>query len=133
MDPYSADRAKRKERKFFHSISLDPNIKIVAICSLEGLPISSILPQGADETNMVTMVAACFSLAERSIIEMRKGEFEVLFMKGTKGYLITIPIFDHDISFLLMLSTSRDIDLRLISLENLRRIGREVVLSLFKG
>ncbi|MFX1281700.1 MAG: roadblock/LC7 domain-containing protein [Promethearchaeota archaeon] len=130
MDPYSADKEKRKRKKSFHDIFLDPNIKIVALFSPEGLLIDTILPQGVDETSMAAMVASFLSLAERSIIEMRRGDFEVLYMKGTDGYLIMIPIFEHDIDLIIVFSTSRDIDLRIISLENLRRIGREVFHSL---
>lgn len=58
MDPYSADSAKRKERKFYRAPApLDPIVMVVAIFSVDGLPIVSVLSQGVDETRAVAMGA----------------------------------------------------------------------------
>ncbi len=87
MDPYSADSTKRMRRKYYRS-PLDPNVRVLAIFSVEGLPIASVLPRGVDETRLAAMGATFLALAKRTIIEMRKGDFEALYMKGTDGYLI---------------------------------------------
>ena len=69
-----------------------PEVKATAIISAEGLPIASALPQGVDETRIAAMTAALLSLSERAIIEMRKGDFDHLFIKGSEGYLLVTQI-----------------------------------------
>jgi predicted regulator of Ras-like GTPase activity (Roadblock/LC7/MglB family) len=68
-----------------------PKVKAAAFISTEGLPIASALPQGVDKTRMATIIASLSSLAERSIIEMRKGEFDQIIILWNKGYLIIMP------------------------------------------
>ena len=53
----------------------------------EGHPIVSALPQGVNETRIATMTAALLSLSERLIIEIKKGDFEQIYIKGSKGLL----------------------------------------------
>ena len=60
-----------------------PEVKSAAIVSAEGLPIASALPQGVDETRIAAMTAALLSLSERAIIEMNKGDFDQLYIKGS--------------------------------------------------
>ncbi len=60
IDSYSADSAKRRERRFFRSTS-DPNVRVVAILTMEGIPIASVLPQGVDETRVAAMGASIFA------------------------------------------------------------------------
>lgn len=135
MDTYSADSAKRKERKFFRAPApLDPNIRVVAIFSVDGLPIASVLSQGVDETRVVAMGSAFCALAKRTVIEMRKGDFEALYMKGTDGYLITLSLSEIKVVELIVIfSTTRDVTLRDISPDNLRRIAKEVILPIFEA
>jgi len=63
---------------------------------------------------------------------MRKGAFETLYIKGADGYLITVSVIDPDIELIVIFSTTRDVSLSLISPDNLRRIAKEVFLSIFK-
>ena len=65
-----------------------PEIKTDVNVSAEGLPVASTLPQGVDETRIRAMAAALLSLSERAIIEMEKGDFDQLYIKGSKGYLM---------------------------------------------
>lgn len=65
-----------------------PEVKSVAIVTMEGLPIASALPLGVDETRLAAMTAALHSLAKRSVIEMKQGEFDQLYVKGSNGYLL---------------------------------------------
>ena len=68
-----------------------PEVKAAAIVSTEGLPIASALPQGIDETKFAAMIAALFSLSEKAINEMHKGEYDQLNIKGTSGNLLIQP------------------------------------------
>ncbi len=91
-----------------------PEVKAAAIVSVEGLPIASALPQGIDETRIAAMTAALLSLAERAIQEMRKGEFEQVYVKGTDGYLLVLAAGQNAV---LTVSTTKDVRLGLIFLD----------------
>ncbi|MHA1412394.1 MAG: roadblock/LC7 domain-containing protein [Promethearchaeota archaeon] len=82
--------------------------------SAEGLPIASALPQGVDETRIAAMTAALLSLSERAIIEMNKGNFEQLFIKGSDGYLLVLQAGPNAV---LTVSTTSDVRLGLILLD----------------
>jgi len=91
-----------------------PEVKAAAIVSVEGLPIASALPQGVDETRIAAMTAALLSLAERAVIEMDKGDFIQLFVKGTDGYLL---VLSAGMNAVLTVSTTKDVRLGLIFLD----------------
>ena len=94
-----------------------PEVKAAAIVSAEGLPIASALPQGVDETRIAAMTAALLSLAERSVIEMEKGEFDQLYVKGSDGYLLVLQAGPNAV---LTVSTTKDVRLGLIFLDRRR-------------
>jgi predicted regulator of Ras-like GTPase activity (Roadblock/LC7/MglB family) len=95
-------------------LSAIPEVKAAAIVSAEGLPIASALPQGIDETRIAAMTAALLSLAERSVIEMEKGEFEQLYVRGNEGYLLVLQAGPNAV---LTVSTTKDVRLGLIFLD----------------
>ena len=98
-------------------LSAIPEIKSAAIVSAEGLPIASALPQGIDETRIAAMTAALLSLSERAVIEMSKGEFEQLYIKGNEGYLLVQSAGPNAV---LTVSTTKDVRLGLIFLDTRR-------------
>jgi predicted regulator of Ras-like GTPase activity (Roadblock/LC7/MglB family) len=91
-----------------------PEVKAAAIVSVEGLPIASALPQGVDETRIAAMTAALLSLAERAALEMSKGEFEQVYVKGSSGYLLVLSAGQNAV---LTVSTTKDVRLGLIFLD----------------
>jgi predicted regulator of Ras-like GTPase activity (Roadblock/LC7/MglB family) len=91
-----------------------PEVKAAAIVSAEGLPIASALPQGVDETRIAAMTAALLSLSERAIIEMNKGDFDQLYVKGSSGYLLILQAGPNAV---LTVSTTQDVRLGLILLD----------------
>lgn len=104
-----------------------PEVKYAAIVSAEGFPIVSVLPDGVDETRFAAMTAALLSLSKGAIVEMRKMEFEGLFVKGSEGYLL---ILQTESKAVLAVSTTLDIRLGLISkikefLRDFNKLGAE--------
>jgi predicted regulator of Ras-like GTPase activity (Roadblock/LC7/MglB family) len=91
-----------------------PEVKAAAIVSAEGLPIASALPQGVDETRIAAMTAALLSLSERAVIEMEKGLFEQLYVRGDQGYLLVLQAGPNAV---LTVSTTKDVRLGLIFLD----------------
>ncbi len=97
-----------------------PEVKSAAIVSAEGLPIASALPQGVDETKIAAMTAALFSLSEKAIKEMRKGDFDQLYIKGSEGYLLVMQAGPNAV---LIVSTTKDVRLGSILLKARRLLG----------
>ena len=62
------------------------------------------------------MSAALLSLAEKSFIEMKKGEFDQLYVKGTEGYLLVLQAGPNAV---LIVSTTKDIRLGKIFLNEI--------------
>ena len=91
-----------------------PEVTSAAIVSVEGLPIASALPHGVDETRIAAMTAALLSLAERAALEMSKGTFEQIYVKGSEGYLL---VFNAGLNAVLTVSTTKDVKLGLIILD----------------
>jgi len=91
----------------------NPDITVAIITSIEGLPILSIIPRGANETLISAIVATLLSLSQRAVIEMEIGEFKQLFIKGIEGYLL---VFDATPATLAV-STSNKAQLGLIFFE----------------
>jgi len=65
-----------------------PEVKAAAIISRSGFIIASTFSQGVYEMGVGGMTVAFFYLAERVVMEMRKGEFDQILVKGTEGYII---------------------------------------------
>ncbi|MFW9970676.1 MAG: roadblock/LC7 domain-containing protein [Candidatus Odinarchaeota archaeon] len=97
--------------KLFEAI---PEIKAANIVSAEGLPIASLLPKGISESRLAAMTAVLLSLGKAAIEEMKKGEFEQLFIKGKDGNLIVLQAGPNAV---LTVSTTKDVRLGLIFLE----------------
>jgi len=92
MEPYSSDDIKRKRRKnhFEKPTGTDSERAFAIIVSPEGFLIASRLPEGIDETRIASLTVALYSLSERAIIELKKGVFDHLHIKGSNGYLFVM-------------------------------------------
>ena len=101
-------------------LSVIPEVKAATIVSAEGLPIASALPQGVDETRIAAMTAALLHLAEKSVIEMKKGKFDQLYIKGSDGYLLVLQAGSNAV---LTISTTKEARLGLIFLDLKRNFG----------
>ena len=125
MEPYSSDDIKRKKRK--NGYGLDkllgaiPEVTSALIVSTEGRPIAYALPQDTDETKMAAITSALLSLSERAIIEMEKGDFDQLYIKGSEGYLVVMQAGPNAV---MAVSTRKDARLGLILLDCRRTCER---------
>jgi len=135
MEPYSSDDIKRKKRKnrfgLNRLIGRIPGVTSIFVVSDEGFPIAYALPLGTDETKIAAMTAALLSLSERAIIEMGKGDFDQLYIKGSEGYLLVMQAGQNAV---LAISTIKDVRLGLILLD-CRRVCEKIaqILTDFDG
>jgi len=91
-----------------------PEVISAAIVSAEGLPIAYAFPQGIDETRVAAMTATLLSLSEKAIIEMGKGDFDQLYIKGSEGYIL---VMQAGPDMVLIVSTTKDVRLGLTLLD----------------
>jgi predicted regulator of Ras-like GTPase activity (Roadblock/LC7/MglB family) len=91
-----------------------PEIQAVAIITNEGMPIASVLPPEIDDVKISAMTSALLSLAEMTVAEMEKGDFDQLYLKATDGYLIYMQAGPKAV---LAVSTTIDVKLGLVFLE----------------
>lgn len=91
-----------------------PEIEAVAIITNEGMPIASILPPEIDDIKISAMTSALLSLAEMTVAEMEKGDFNELYIKGKDGILIYLQAGPRAV---LAVSTTINVKLGLVFLE----------------
>ncbi len=72
--------------------SENPDLEALAVVSLDGLPIASLLPTEAEEDRVAALSATILSLGERAAQELNKGALEQAYAKGERGYIITTGI-----------------------------------------
>ena len=83
-----------------------PDIKSAGIVSVEGLPIASIINNGINEVIIAAMTAAHLSLAERSIMEMKNGELDKLWIEGSDGQMLILKAGENAV---LMVSATNNV------------------------
>jgi predicted regulator of Ras-like GTPase activity (Roadblock/LC7/MglB family) len=70
----------------------DPDLEALAVVSLDGLPIASLLPSDSEEDRVAALSATILALGQRSSEELGKGMLEQAYVKGENGYIITTGI-----------------------------------------
>ncbi len=91
----------------------------VALINSQGIPISSILPEGSDDTKVAAMTAAVLSLSERACREYKKGSLNIVFIQGDKGKLLVV---DCGSDFFLTLSLDATISKEQLFTEHFKTI-----------
>lgn len=86
----------------------------VAIVSLEGLPIVSLVLESVEETRFSAMTAAMLSLGERVAAELNKGLLKKIFIEGDYGVIVTMQAGDDAV---LTVSATTDTKLGLLFLD----------------
>lgn len=89
-------------------------IEGASLVSMDGLPISSVLPPDAEEDKVAAMSAALLSLGERVVEELKKGALEQITIKGNHGYIVITGIKEDAV---LTTLTSEEAKLGLVYIE----------------
>ncbi len=69
-------------------VSSTPDLQGAALVTLDGLPLTSVLPNNFDEERTAAMSAAMLSLGERIGQELARGVVERVMVEGQTGYSI---------------------------------------------
>ena len=86
----------------------------VAVVSLEGLPLVSLVLERVEETRFAAMTAAMLSLGERVSTELNKGLLKKIFVEGEHGYIISMQAGENAV---LTVSATMDTKLGLLFLD----------------
>jgi len=86
----------------------------VAVVSLEGLPLVSLVLERVEETRFAAMTAAMLSLGERVSTELNKGLLKKIFVEGDHGYIISKQAGENAV---LTVSATTDTKLGLLFLD----------------
>ena len=86
----------------------------VAVVSLEGLPLVSLVLERVEETRFAAMTAAMLSLGERVASELNKGLLKKIFIEGDHGYIISMQAGENAV---LTVSATMDTKLGLLFLD----------------
>lgn len=99
-----------------------PDIEAAAVVDNDGLMIASSLPQGVEDDSVAAMTAAMLGLGERIVSELKRGDFELVMLRGNDGYVISTRSGKEAV---LTVLTRKEAKLGLIFLE-VTRAAREV-------
>src|SRR5690348_14430737 len=69
-----------------------PDIEAAALITLDGLILTSTLPDTTEEDRVSAMSAALLSLAERISLELGRGYLEQVFIRGEGGDVLLIAV-----------------------------------------
>ena len=97
-------------------------IEAAAVVSVEGLPITSILPQDIDETRVAAMTAAMLSLGERATLELGKGSLVRIMVEGVDGYMLSVAAGDKAV---LTISAAKNTKIGLI-FHDVGRVAKKI-------
>jgi len=91
-----------------------PDVKAISLLSNEGMPLAFILPQDIDDLKISGIAAALLSMSELASVDMQKGDFNQLYIKGTNGYLLLLEVGPNHA---LLISASNDVRLGMLLFE----------------
>lgn len=99
-----------------------PGVEGAALVSLDGLMISSALPESEQE-RVAAISAAMLSLGEKATGELDRGNLQEIYVKGDKGYTLLISVGE---SALLLVLAKADAQLGLIFVD-MKRMAQNLL------
>ncbi len=112
----------RPERISEYLRSLQSNVtdvEALAVISVDGLIIASLLPTTVGEDRVSAMSAAMLSLGERIASELGRGALNQVYVKGSSGYIVLMSVGEEAV---LTVLTRKEAKLGLVFLEMRRAV-----------
>ena len=72
----------------------EAGVKAAAAISSDGLVIASVLQEGVDADRFAAMSASLLALADRAIVETKRGSLKQLLIEGTNGAVLLVQAGD---------------------------------------
>ncbi|MFX0025826.1 MAG: roadblock/LC7 domain-containing protein [Candidatus Hermodarchaeota archaeon] len=86
-------------------------IKAVILLSVEGLPIASTLPRDINKSQLSALSATILAVGKRGNFEMDNGEFNHLYIKGSKGGVLVFQLSKFEVVVVL---TKENVNLEML-------------------
>jgi predicted regulator of Ras-like GTPase activity (Roadblock/LC7/MglB family) len=106
-----------------HIMNTVEGVKAAQLAADTGQPLVSVLPSNVDDMRFAAINAALCSLAERAISDLDIGNFEQLYVKGSKGYLLILHAGQDQV---LTVSTTKDIKLGPILYQHKKHLDEDL-------
>ena len=89
---YAGSRQLAMKQELYKLQTIAADIEAAAIISMDGLILTSTLPDNDQEDYLSAMSAALLSLAERVTMQFGRGYLEQVFIRGTDGDILMMAI-----------------------------------------
>lgn len=103
-------------------LSVSPDVEAAAVVSVDGLPMSSALPDTVEEDRLAAMSAALLTLGERAAAGLNKGSLAQVYVEGEQGNVVLMAAGDYAV---LVAMTARRAKAGLVLFE-MRRIAARI-------
>jgi predicted regulator of Ras-like GTPase activity (Roadblock/LC7/MglB family) len=103
-------------------LSVSPDVEAAAVVSVDGLPMSSALPDTIEEDRLAAMSAALLTLGERAAAGLNKGGLAQVYVEGEQGNVVLMAAGDYAV---LVAMTARRAKAGLVLFE-MRRIAARI-------
>ena len=70
--------------------SLTPDVEGAVLVDMNGLPITSVISNGVDDTLVAAMASAMLRMGERTVDELEKGRLHRVLVQAEKGYVVLV-------------------------------------------
>lgn len=81
-------RAETLTRLLKNLSSTTPNVEAAAVVDNDGLMIASSLPADVSDDAVAAMSAALLGMSERAAQELKRGNLELIMLRGSEGFTI---------------------------------------------
>ena len=82
--------AEKIEEVLIDLRALTPDVEGAVLVDMNGLPITSVISDGVNDTLVAAMAAAMLRMGERTADELRKGKLHRVLVQSEKGYVVLV-------------------------------------------
>ena len=70
--------------------ALTPDVEGAVLVDMNGLPITSVISDGVNDTIVAAMASAMLGMGERTVDELHKGKLHRVLVQAEKGYVVLV-------------------------------------------
>ena len=70
--------------------ALTPDVEGAVLVDMNGLPITSVISDGVNDTLVAAMASAMLRMGERTVDELEKGKLHRVLVQAEKGYVVLV-------------------------------------------
>jgi predicted regulator of Ras-like GTPase activity (Roadblock/LC7/MglB family) len=82
--------AEKVEEVLIDLRALTPDVEGAVLVDMNGLPITSVISNGVNDTIIAAMASAMLRMGERTVDELEKGRLHRVLVQAEKGYVVLV-------------------------------------------